>query len=179
MEAAPDSAGAKSRLKLPRGGDGNGEDFVQARNGQQTCRQVQRGRPSRRRGLQPADRDDRPRRQAPADAGAGTPMGARLAPRQAPSVIGAPPRRALFGFQGAPGSGGGGRTRGRGHALRPYGQRWMRAARLRKVCRRHVRPFAPASVGRVGGAPSRKAPSLEAAARPPAPARLPCRTGSR
>lgn len=43
-------------------------------------------------------------------------MGARLAPRQAPSDIGAPPRRALFGFQGAPGSGGGGRTRGRGHA---------------------------------------------------------------
>lgn len=45
--------------------------------------------------------DDRPRRQAPADAGAGTPLGARLAPRQAPSVIGAPPCRALFGFQGA------------------------------------------------------------------------------
>ena len=101
MKTAPDSAGANSRLKLPRGGDGNGEDFVQAGNGQQTCRQVQRGRPSRRRGLQPADRDDRPRRQAPANAGAGTPMDARLAPRQAPSVIGAPPRRALFGFQGA------------------------------------------------------------------------------
>lgn len=29
---------------------------------------------------------------------------------------------------------------------RPYGRRWMRAARLRKVCRQHVQPFAPASV---------------------------------
>ena len=101
MDTAPDSAGANSRPKLPRGGDGNGEDFVQARNGQQTCRQVQRGRPSRRRGLQPAHSHDRPGRQAPADAGAESPLGARLAPRQAPSVIGAFPRRALFDFQSA------------------------------------------------------------------------------
>lgn len=99
MEAAPDSAGANSRPKLPKGGDGNGEDFVQAGNGQQTCRQVQRGRPSRRRGLQSAHSHDRPGRQAPANAGAESPLGARLAPRQAPSVIGAFPRRALFDFQ--------------------------------------------------------------------------------
>lgn len=35
----------------------------------------------------------------PANAGAESPLGARLAPRQAPSVIGAFPRRALFDFQ--------------------------------------------------------------------------------